>query len=173
MNSIAKLTLAFAAAALSGCAGTQFTRADLDSLKNGQTTYDEVVQRMGAPRRQGTVLKNNKQVAAASYSYAEAGGKSVGDDVVGCGRCATKMRPVSAFHRGGSGNLARECSLIELRGDGSQRLARAILGPRDHEWNRRIGIAVVEQVRDNEFERRGRQDESFVRRVGARWTGQD
>src|SRR4029079_985776 len=36
-----------------------------------------------------------------------------GKDVVRCGRfCATKMRPVSAFHRGGSGNLARQCSLI-------------------------------------------------------------
>ena len=63
------------------------------------------------------------------------------------------MRPVSAFHRGVSGHLARECSLIELCRGRSQGLARPILSPSDHQWNRRIGIAVVEQVRDNEFGR--------------------
>ena len=68
--------------------------------------------------------------------------------------------------------MARECSLIELCRDGSQRLTRAILRPHDHKWDCRIGIAVVEEVRDNEFERRGRQGESFVRPFGTRWTGQ-
>ena len=39
------------------------------------------------------------------------------DDVIGCRFFATKMRPVSAFHRGRSGHLARERSLVELRRD--------------------------------------------------------
>ncbi|HZM35201.1 MAG TPA: hypothetical protein VFC18_11990 [Burkholderiales bacterium] len=82
MTTIVKAVLLIAAAALAGCAGTQFKRAEPETLQNGETTYAQVVQRMGEPRSRGQVLKNNKQVTTASYSYAEAGGKSVSDEVI-------------------------------------------------------------------------------------------
>ena len=82
MTTIVKAVLLVAATALVGCAGTQFKRAEPETLKNGETTYAQVVERMGEPRSRGQALKNNKQVTTASYSYAEAGGKSVSDEVV-------------------------------------------------------------------------------------------
>jgi outer membrane protein assembly factor BamE (lipoprotein component of BamABCDE complex) len=64
-----------AAALLAGCAGTDFVRPSTDDLKNGQTTYAQVIARMGQPRTVGTVLKNEKTVKTATYAYASVGGQ--------------------------------------------------------------------------------------------------
>ena len=75
---VAAGSLAFS---LFGCAGTDFIRPDTDFLKNGQTTYGQILARMGAPRREGTVIKNEKTVKTASYGYASVGGKPLHDGV--------------------------------------------------------------------------------------------
>jgi outer membrane protein assembly factor BamE (lipoprotein component of BamABCDE complex) len=75
-NFLKRLAIA-ALLGLAGCAGTDFVRPDLDTLKNGQTTYAQVVARMGAPRREGTVLKNEKTLKTTSYAYASTGGQPV------------------------------------------------------------------------------------------------
>lgn len=64
-----------AISALFGCAGTDFVRPDSQDLKNGQTTYAQVVARMGEPRREGSVIKNDQTLKTASYGYASFGGK--------------------------------------------------------------------------------------------------
>ena len=49
---------------LSGCAGTirpynkDFVRPTQETLKLGETTYSQVVQLLGEPRRKGTSLEN-------------------------------------------------------------------------------------------------------------------
>jgi hypothetical protein len=60
--------------ALAGCAGTDFVRPSADDLKLGKTTYKDVLTRMGAPRQEGAVLKNEKNVRSATYAYAATGG---------------------------------------------------------------------------------------------------
>ena len=72
---LARWGLAVAALLVSGCAGTDFVRPDTSFLVNGQTTYAQIVARMGMPRREGTVLKNDKTVNTATYAYATAGGQ--------------------------------------------------------------------------------------------------
>lgn len=59
-----------------GCAGKDFVRPDSGSLKNGQTTYNQIIGQFGKPYAEGSVLKNNKQVKTVSYAYASLGGKS-------------------------------------------------------------------------------------------------
>jgi hypothetical protein len=59
---------------LAGCAGTDFVRPGTDDLKLGKTTYKDVLAKMGAPRQEGAVLKNEKNVRSASYAYANTGG---------------------------------------------------------------------------------------------------
>jgi hypothetical protein len=66
---------ALAMAALFGCAGTDFVRPDAQELKVGQTTYAQVIAKMGQPRREGTVIKNERTIKTASYAYAAAGGQ--------------------------------------------------------------------------------------------------
>ena len=46
-----RLIIAVVVAVLSGCAGTDFVRPNTDAFKLGQTSYAEVIGRMGAPRR--------------------------------------------------------------------------------------------------------------------------
>ena len=75
------LTVIGAISALFGCAGTDFVRPDSESLRNGQTTYAQVVARMGQPRREGTVIKNDKTLKTASYAYASVGGKPIREGV--------------------------------------------------------------------------------------------
>ena len=60
---------------LAGCAGRDFIRPDLDVLRNGQTTYAEVVAKFGTPYAEGSVVKNDRTVKTASYAYASLGGK--------------------------------------------------------------------------------------------------
>jgi hypothetical protein len=73
--------IAVAALTLSGCAGTDFVRPDTAFLKNGQTTFAEVVARMGTPRREGSVIKNERTIKTASYAYAATGGKPLHEGV--------------------------------------------------------------------------------------------
>lgn len=79
MTMFSKIATAFTALVfvmMAGCAGKDFVRPDSGELKNGQTTYDQIVRQYGKPFREGTVLKNEKMVKTASYAYASAGGKS-------------------------------------------------------------------------------------------------
>ena len=76
-----RLMIAMVVLALSGCAGTDFVRPDTAFLRNGQTTYAEVLARMGAPRREGSAIKNEKTVKTISYAYASVGGKPLHDGV--------------------------------------------------------------------------------------------
>lgn len=59
---------------LFGCAGKDFVRPEPESLRNGQTTYAEVTQRLGKPAREGTVQKNDRTFKTASYVYSSRGG---------------------------------------------------------------------------------------------------
>jgi outer membrane protein assembly factor BamE (lipoprotein component of BamABCDE complex) len=63
------------ALALLGCAGKNFVRPDAEGLKNGQTTYAQIVQKMGPPRREGTAMKNDQTVKSVSYAYASVAGQ--------------------------------------------------------------------------------------------------
>ena len=67
--------------ALFGCAGRDFVRPDSQDLRNGQTTYAQVVARMGQPRQEGSVIKNDKTIKTASYAYASLGGKPLREGV--------------------------------------------------------------------------------------------
>jgi len=67
---------------LAGCAGTNFVRPDPDSLKNGQMKYSEILDRFGAPRREGSLVKNDKNVKTITYSYASTVGTTRREGVV-------------------------------------------------------------------------------------------
>jgi len=75
MRELLKVAAAAALIGLGGCAGTDFVRPDTESLKNGQTTYAEVVARMGKPWRDGTVVKNEKTIQHVTYAYAATAGQ--------------------------------------------------------------------------------------------------
>jgi hypothetical protein len=66
--------IAAAMLGLAGCAGTDFVRPGAEEMKIGQTTYAQVIARMGAPRQEGTALVNDKNVKSATYAYASTGG---------------------------------------------------------------------------------------------------
>ena len=67
---------------LCSCAGTDFVRPDPGSLKNGETTYAQTIQKFGKPFREGTVVKNDQTIKALSYAYASAGGKPLHDGAI-------------------------------------------------------------------------------------------
>jgi hypothetical protein len=67
---LAMLGLAAVTLSLAACAGRNFVRPSDDAFKLGQTTYADLVQKLGEPRRQATMLRNGKSVQIASYSYA-------------------------------------------------------------------------------------------------------
>ena len=58
-----------------GCAGTDFTRPAPETLVLGKTTYAEINARYGSPYREGSLLKNDKNVRQATYAYAATGGE--------------------------------------------------------------------------------------------------
>ena len=68
--------------ALAGCAGTDFVRPDPESFRNGQTTYAQIVARMGKPWREGAAMKNEKSIKSANYAYANTGGKALRNGVI-------------------------------------------------------------------------------------------
>jgi|SRR5271165_4872026 len=68
--------------ALGGCGGKDFTRPSPDTFKLGQTSYSQVVQKMGEPPKTSDVLKNGKNIKAATYSFASKGGEPLEEDVI-------------------------------------------------------------------------------------------
>src|SRR2546429_640829 len=67
---------------LATCASRDIVRPESDSLRLGVTTYDEVLQQVGKPRRTGTEIRNGETVKTASYAYSAAipfspGGRAV------------------------------------------------------------------------------------------------
>jgi hypothetical protein len=75
-SKIEKIFLVIVIVVLAGCAGKDFVRPDSGAMKNGQTTYNQVVQQFGKPYAEGTLQKNDKLVKTISYAYASVGGKS-------------------------------------------------------------------------------------------------
>lgn len=69
------ITTIAAAALVAGCAGTDFVRPAPDSLKVGQATYSEVVEKLGKPEQTGEQLFNDRKVKRIVYVYAAAGGE--------------------------------------------------------------------------------------------------
>lgn len=67
---------------LAGCAGKDFVRPSSETFKLGQTSYTQVVQQMGEPRKIGDVLKNEKNVKTATYVYAATGGEPLEEGVI-------------------------------------------------------------------------------------------
>lgn len=80
-STLRRLFAISAISVLFGCAGTNFIRPDSQDLKNGQTTYAQIVARMGQPRQEGSVIKNDKTLKTASYAYASFGGKPHRDGI--------------------------------------------------------------------------------------------
>ena len=75
------LTLA-AALVVAGCAGSDLTKQADDGLVLGQTTRQEILQRLGTPYREGTATKNGKQLKTMTYAFATTTGAPVRDGVV-------------------------------------------------------------------------------------------
>ncbi len=53
-----------------GCAGKNFIRPNTDSFKLGQTTYSQIMEQLGEPRRVGEVVRNGNKIKSITYSYA-------------------------------------------------------------------------------------------------------
>lgn len=71
-----------AAAALAGCAGTNFKRPDAQALALGKSTSADVVRVMGSPSGTGEALKNEQKVSLMRYAYAEGAGTGLYPGVV-------------------------------------------------------------------------------------------
>jgi hypothetical protein len=69
---------------LAACAGAgkDFIRPDAGSFKLGQTTYSQVIQKMGEPKTVSDVVQNEKQVKSVVYSYANANGQPLEEGVI-------------------------------------------------------------------------------------------
>src|SRR2546428_5723092 len=66
-----RLIVCLLAPAIAGCAGgREFVRPNTSELILGETTEQDVRQRMGDPRRQGTLVKNGETLTTLAYSYA-------------------------------------------------------------------------------------------------------
>jgi len=66
---------------LVGCAGKDFVRPSPQDFTLGKTSYSQVIQRMGEPRRASDILKNGKNVKAITYVYASKGSEALEADV--------------------------------------------------------------------------------------------
>jgi hypothetical protein len=67
---------------VAGCAGSSFTRQPDEALVLGRTSYPEIRERLGSPYREGTLVKNGKQLKTLTYAYATTGGMPAYDGVV-------------------------------------------------------------------------------------------
>jgi hypothetical protein len=67
------LTLALAIV-VAGCAGSNFAKQPDDGLVLGQTTRQDILQRLGSPYREGSVTKNGKQLKTLTYAFATTSG---------------------------------------------------------------------------------------------------
>jgi hypothetical protein len=65
------------AAALAGCAGTDFKRPDAQALTLGRSNSEDVVKLMGSPLQTGELLKNEQKLQVMRYGYAEGTGKGL------------------------------------------------------------------------------------------------
>jgi hypothetical protein len=74
--------IAGAAATLSACAGKNFVRPDAAELRVGQSSYAQVLAKMGDPRNTGEVLTNGEKVKTITYVYASTGGEPLEADVI-------------------------------------------------------------------------------------------
>ncbi len=63
------------------CAGRDFVRPAPESLVLGQTTYAQIIARLGSPERRGTKTVNEQSVTTISYSFASLGGGALVDGV--------------------------------------------------------------------------------------------
>ena len=55
---------------LAGCAGKDLIRPTSEAFRLNETTYAQVVEKMGEPENSGEVEKNGKYVKSINYSYA-------------------------------------------------------------------------------------------------------
>ena len=79
---ISAIALTCTALALAGCAGRDFVRPDSGELKLGQSTYAQVLAKMGEPRSTGEVFKNGENVKTVTYVYASTGGEPLESGVI-------------------------------------------------------------------------------------------
>lgn len=81
VSSIVKFAVISFALLLTGCAGTNFVRVTDDVLVLGQTTQEQIKNRLGSPYQEGVVVKNGQQLKTASYAYANTGGEATAEGV--------------------------------------------------------------------------------------------
>src|SRR5215470_13869286 len=67
------VTLALAIV-VAGCAGSKMSAESENGLVLGQTSRQDILQRLGSPYREGTVTKNGKQLKTMTYAFATTGG---------------------------------------------------------------------------------------------------
>jgi hypothetical protein len=67
---------------LLGCAGREFTRPDMATLRNGVTSYAQVTERFGPPYAEGSLVRNDKTVRTANYVHSAANGKPAREGIV-------------------------------------------------------------------------------------------
>lgn len=80
-SSVMKLSVFSILILLIGCAGTNFVRITEDVLVLGQTTQDQIKNRLGTPYREGVMTKNEQQLKTASYAFSSAGGEADAEGV--------------------------------------------------------------------------------------------
>jgi hypothetical protein len=76
----AYLTVALALL-VAGCGGSKFSKQPDDALVLGQTSRQEILQRLGTPYREGTVTKNGKQLKTMTYAFGMTTGTPARDGV--------------------------------------------------------------------------------------------
>jgi hypothetical protein len=75
MKTISRLVSLLAiAAAMAGCAGTNFKRPDAGALEVGKSTSTHIAQVMGQPLQTGESLRNGEKLKVLRYAYAEGAG---------------------------------------------------------------------------------------------------
>jgi hypothetical protein len=67
---------------LVGCAMTDFVRPDADTLRNGQTTRAQVVERVGAPHRESSLVRDERTFKTVTYLYGSPAGKPLHPGVI-------------------------------------------------------------------------------------------
>lgn len=70
------------AAALAGCAGSNFERPGETAIKVGKSTYSDVIDEMGEPRSAGETLMQDRKIKSITYTYANTGGKPSEEGVI-------------------------------------------------------------------------------------------
>jgi outer membrane protein assembly factor BamE (lipoprotein component of BamABCDE complex) len=78
----ATIVLATAALFLGGCAGKNFVKPESAEFKLGETTYSQVVNKLGEPRGTGEVVKNGETMKTINYAYATTGGEPLQAGVI-------------------------------------------------------------------------------------------